>query len=321
MQLHQVSKFFQSDPVFQNLDLSLEKGEIMSIVGPSGSGKTTLLRCLAGLEPFTEGRLLINEKDLTGTETNKRPISLVFQQPLLFPHMTILENVAYGLAFQNIKKKERHPKARELIQQVGLKGYERSYPHEMSGGQQQRISLARSLAIQPKLLLLDEPFSSLDVQLRIEMRTWVRDLLKEKQITALFITHDREEAMYMGDRVGIFHGGFQQIGEPDEVYQFPSTPFVAEFFGDHMVIDEHHYVPVQSLIVTTQDPNTSQYCWEGIVKNSIFYHGNRFYQMSLPSLERNVTVASALELKTGDNVYVTAYPERVNSFTNLKSKE
>ncbi len=322
IQLHQATKSFQSDPVFQQLDLSLDKGEIMSIVGPSGSGKTTLLRCIAGLEPFTHGRFLINEEDVTVMDANKRPVSLVFQQPLLFPHMTILENVAYGLTFQNRNKKERKEKAQSLLQQVGLTGYERAFPYELSGGQQQRVSLARSLAIHPELLLLDEPFSSLDVQLRDEMRMWVRDLLKDQNITALFITHDREEAMYMGDRVGIFHEGyFQQIGEPEDVYRNPTNSFVAEFFGDHLVIDEDHYAPIQSLFVTTNHPRTDHYCWEGIVKNGLFFHGNHFYQIRIPSLQKNLTLSSSLELSIGKNVYVTADPEHVHLFMNSKSKE
>ncbi|QHE50796.1 ABC transporter ATP-binding protein [Pontibacillus sp. HMF3514] len=322
IQLQQATKSFQTNTVFEQLDLSLDKGEIMSIVGPSGSGKTTLLRCLAGLEPFTQGRFLINKENVTNMDANKRPVSLVFQQPLLFPHMTILENVAYGLTFQKRYKNERTERAQSLLQHVGLNGYERAFPHELSGGQQQRVSLARSLAIQPELLLLDEPFSSLDEQLRDEMRTWVRDLLKDQNITALFITHDREEAMYMGDRVGVFHEGFfQQIGEPKDVYQTPANSFVAEFFGDHLVIDEDYYAPLHSLFVTTNEPRTEQYCWEGIVKNGIFYHGNRFYQIRIPSLQKNVTLSSGLELSIGTNVFVTADQERVQSFMNSKSKE
>jgi len=246
----------------------------------------------------------------------------VFQQPLLFPHMSVLDNIAYGLSFQKLKKQHRRDKARTLLKQVGLQGYENVFPHELSGGQQQRVSLARSLAIQPHLLLLDEPFSSLDVQLRDEMRTWVRDLLKEQQITALFITHDREEAMYMGDRVGIFQNGdFQQIGKPEEVYQSPANAFVAEFFGDHMVIDTEHYTPIQTLFVSHHNPESESYSWEGTVKNTLFYYGNRFFQITLPSLNKNVTVTSALDLSVGSNVYVTADPKHVHSFTDSSLKE
>ncbi|KGP90115.1 sugar ABC transporter substrate-binding protein [Pontibacillus chungwhensis BH030062] len=315
------SKSFNKEAIFSNLSFTLNKGDILSIVGPSGSGKTTLLRCLAGLESFSTGKFLINGKNVTALEANKRPVSLVFQHPLLFPHMTIQENVAYGLAFQRRKKKERLRHAQELINQVGLTGYEKSFPYELSGGQQQRVSLARSLAISPNLLLLDEPFSSLDVRLRNEMRTWVRQLLKDQEITAIFVTHDKEEAMQMGDYVGVFENGqFQQIGEPEHVYHSPANAFVADFFGDHLLVDQETFIPVQSLFLSRSKPKQVGSVWEGIMKNKLHVHGHSLYQVFIEDLNQHVTVSSSINLTIDEPIYVSAHPDSVQTFTNQQQR-
>ncbi|MCD5325804.1 MULTISPECIES: ABC transporter ATP-binding protein [Pontibacillus] len=319
--VNHTSKSFHNDTIFNDLSFTLSKGEILSIVGPSGSGKTTLLRCLAGLEPFTEGTFIIDQQEVTNLDANKRPVSLVFQHPLLFPHMTIAENVAYGLSFQRIKKKERMRRAQELINQVGLTGYEKKFPYELSGGQQQRVSLARSLAISPQLLLLDEPFSSLDVRLRGEMRAWVRQLLKDQAITAVFVTHDREEAMEMGDYVGVFENGqFQQIGEPEHVYHVPANAFVADFFGDHLIVDKETYIPVQSLFLSKSTPHQTEWVWKGTMKNKVHIHGHSLYQIFIADVNQQVTVSSSLGLQWDETVYVSAHPDTVHTFTNLKQR-
>ncbi|MYL55254.1 ATP-binding cassette domain-containing protein [Pontibacillus yanchengensis] len=320
--LQHASKSFGDEVIFKHVQAQLSKGEILSIVGPSGSGKTTLLRCLAGLEPFSEGDFIIDNQNVTKLTANKRPVSLVFQQALLFPHMTILDNVAYGLTFQKIKKEERGKQAQEFIEKVGLKGYEKSFPHELSGGQQQRVSLARSLAISPDLILLDEPFSSLDPKLRHEMRDWVRKLLKSQQMTAIFVTHDREEAMQMGDRVGVFHDGvFQQIGTPQDVYRSPVNPFVATFFSDCLVLDGRKYVPVSHLYISKNTSSDAYLQLEAIVQNQVFIHGETFYQLWIESMGKRITLPSSLSLHEGGNVTIMANAEAVQLFPEVEIKE
>ena len=203
-----------------------------------------------------------------------------------------------------------------------MKGYEKSFPHELSGGQQQRISLARSLAISPDLILLDEPFSSLDPQLRHEMRDWVRKLLKSQQMTAIFVTHDREEAMQMGDRVGVFNdGSFQQIGTPQDVYQRPVNPFVATFFSDCLVLDDHKYVPVSHLFISKNTSNDAHLQLEAIVQNQVFIHGETFYQLWVASMNKRITLPSSLSLHEGANVTVMANAEAVQLFPEDEIKE
>ncbi|MFC0523759.1 ABC transporter ATP-binding protein [Pontibacillus salicampi] len=321
--LQHAAKSFAEKPIFQELNLSLPKGDILSIVGPSGSGKTTLLRCLAGLEPFSKGSFSINNQNVTKLTANKRPVSLVFQQALLFPHMTISENVAYGLSFKRINKKERKEKAAHFLERVGLEAYAACYPHELSGGQQQRVSLARSLAISPELLLLDEPFSSLDPKLRHEMRDWVRKLLKTQGITAIFVTHDREEAMQMGDSVGVFQeGAFQQIGTPKQVYHSPANPFVANFFSDCLVLDEDTYIPVQQLYMSkNNNREKTSHQYEATVQNQVFIHGETFYQVWIDALHKRLTLPSSLSLSEGEPVTLLADSEQVRTFSSEPEKE
>jgi ABC-type Fe3+/spermidine/putrescine transport system ATPase subunit len=199
----QCQKAFNDQIVFDQVRLEMKQGEILSLVGPSGTGKSTLLRCIAGLEQLTLGQIYIEGIDVTNLQANKRPVVMMFQQTLLFPHMTVLENVTYGLKMRKVKKKRRNEEGMELLEKVEMAKYANYYPYECSGGQQQRIALARALITKPKLLLLDEPFSSLDTDLRSSIRDWVRRLLKEEEITAIFVTHDKEESMIMGDLVAV----------------------------------------------------------------------------------------------------------------------
>ncbi|KGX90537.1 ABC transporter [Pontibacillus halophilus JSM 076056 = DSM 19796] len=314
LSLQQASKAFHHRTVLEHIHFSMEKGEILSIVGPSGSGKSTLLRCLAGLETFSTGKLYINGQDVTDVEANKRSVSYVFQQPLLFPHMNILQNIGYGLQFKKVSKQKRKELSSELLQQIGLRDYATAYPHELSGGQQQRVSLARSLAVSPDLLLLDEPFSSLDQQLRIEMRAWVRQFLKAEGTTAIFITHDREEAMMMGDRVAVFQDGrFQQVGEPQAVYRKPATPFVAKFYSDTLLLDDTRYIPVHCLKL--QKSNQAD-AFKATVQHPVFVHGKTLYTVFVQALDQRVTLEGDLTLEVNETVYLSYHARDIQTFHN-----
>jgi putative spermidine/putrescine transport system ATP-binding protein len=221
----------------RSVSLEIREGESFAVLGPSGCGKTTLLKCMAGLLPPDEGMIWIGEENITPLPAEKRGFGMVFQQPLLFPHMTVIENVAFGLKMQGKGKKERWVASQEVLTAVGLSDYDSRYPNELSGGQQQRVAVARAIVNKPRLLLMDEPFSALDPGIRSEMRQLVRDILKQFRITMLLVTHDQDEAFELADRIAIMHKGeILQTGSPIDVYMKPSHPFVARFIGSSNVI-------------------------------------------------------------------------------------
>ena len=231
-----IQKRFGDFVALDNLDLSIRSGELTALLGPSGSGKTTLLRIIAGLEQADSGRVHFNEQDITGQHVSERGVGFVFQHYALFKHMTVFDNVAYGLTVKPKKlrpsKAEIDKKVRELLELVQLGWTAERYPAQLSGGQRQRIALARALAVEPKVLLLDEPFGALDAKVRAELRRWLRRLHDEIHITSVFVTHDQEEAMRMSDRIAVFNEGrIQQVGSPEETYESPATAFVAGFLG------------------------------------------------------------------------------------------
>jgi iron(III) transport system ATP-binding protein len=221
-------------PVVNQVCFALEKGEILALVGPSGCGKTTTLRLIAGLERPDSGFIAINGR-VVASETvfippEKRGIGFVFQDHALFPHLTVFENVAFGL--QGRKREEIQSTVFDMLRLVGLDSLARRYPHALSGGESQRVALARALAPRPVLVLMDEPFSSLDADMRLEMREQVRNILKTTRSTVVFVTHDQEEALFMGDRLAVFQNGqIEQIGAPEEIFHNPATRFVAQFMG------------------------------------------------------------------------------------------
>ena len=228
--------------VLDNVNLTLKHGELLGLLGPSGCGKTTLLRVVAGFESISQGTVEIAGKvvctNCDSLAAEKRNTGMVFQDYALFPHLTVAENIAFGLKNQKLnffsnsnKKKVRiEHRVAEVLELVGLSGLEKRYPHQLSGGQQQRISLARALAPQPTLILLDEPLSNLDVQVRYRLRAEIRSILKAAGTSAIFVTHDREEALAISDKIAVMRGGkVEQLGTPEEVYLNPATHFVAEF--------------------------------------------------------------------------------------------
>nr|WP_277988440.1 ABC transporter ATP-binding protein [Salipiger thiooxidans] len=217
----------------QGISLGISEGEFISLLGPSGSGKTTFLTLIAGYEPVTTGKLMLEGQDMTTWSANQRGFGMVFQGYALFPHLTVAENIAFPLKVQKRSKAQIADRVAQMVAMVGLAGHEDKKPKALSGGQQQRVALARALAYEPKVLLLDEPFSALDKNLRGQMQEELRRLHRELGTTFVFVTHDQEEALALSSRIAIFnHGELQQVGTPDEVYERPANRFTAEFLGD-----------------------------------------------------------------------------------------
>ncbi|NLS18526.1 ABC transporter ATP-binding protein [Rhizobium sp. P40RR-XXII] len=232
-----VRKAFGAFTAIPDLSLTIEPGTLVTLLGPSGCGKTTTLRMLAGLEHPSSGRILIGGKDVTMLPANERDVSMVFQSYALFPHMTALDNVAYGLESSGMKRKEARDKAEEALGLVGLAGMGARLPAELSGGQQQRVAVARALVLEPQVLLLDEPLSNLDARLRRRVRTDIRELQQRLGFTAVYVTHDQDEALAVSDRIIVMKdGGIAQQGAPRELYDTPASAFIADFMGEANVM-------------------------------------------------------------------------------------
>ncbi|QKQ46058.1 MULTISPECIES: ABC transporter ATP-binding protein [Achromobacter] len=228
-----VSMRFGAYQALDRIDLEIQQGEFVALLGPSGCGKTTLLRSIAGFLQPESGRILIEGQDISRLAAHHRPLNTVFQNYALFPHMSVLENVAYGPRRQGVSRTEAAERARAALDMVGLADFGPRYPREMSGGQQQRVALARAIVNRPKLLLLDEPLSALDLKLRKRMQLELKHLQAKLGIAFIFVTHDQEEAMTMADRVVVMHAGkIEQVGTGTDIYRQPATRFVAEFIGD-----------------------------------------------------------------------------------------
>ena len=216
----------------RDLDLTIGRGELVALLGPSGCGKTTTMRAIAGLLTPTSGKISLDGVDITRVSANKRAIGLVFQSYALFPHLTVYENVAFGLRLKGMRGKDLDARVRPALTSVGLANFFDRKPGELSGGQQQRVALARSMVMEPKVLLLDEPLSNLDARLRLEMRTELQRVQKETGVTMIFVTHDQVEALALADRIVVMlNGGIEQIGTPDDIYNRPVSAFVADFVG------------------------------------------------------------------------------------------
>lgn len=232
LELKNLYKRFDREPVVEDLNLSLDKGELLCILGGSGCGKTTTLNMIGGFLTPDSGSVFLDGMDITHLPPEKRPVSTVFQSYGLFPHMTVLQNVIYGLKFKGIKKADAVKKGWEYLDMVGLRECANARIHEISGGQQQRTALARALIVEPKLCLLDEPLSNLDAALRVKMRSELKVLQQELGITMVFVTHDQEEALLLSDKMAIMEQGhLVQFGQPEEIFRNPATPFVREFLS------------------------------------------------------------------------------------------
>lgn len=303
--LNSLKKTYGNETVFHSINLDINEGEMISLIGPSGAGKSTLLRCIAGLEELDEGHIWIGGKDMSAEPAHRRPIVMMFQQPLLFPHMTVTENIMYGLNFTKMTKRERLEQVSLYLKKINMENFRDFYPSQLSGGQQQRVSLARALITNPKLLLLDEPLSSLDNELRAEIRLWMKQWLKEKKITTIFITHDKEEAMLIGDRVVVMGKKIiQQCGSPIQVYDYPANSFVAEFFSDGIVINNELFIHTKHIEMSTS-PNERWYVkWKGLVKEAFMKYGKFFYQINIIDLQTDVIIQSDVPFSNMQYVWV-----------------
>jgi spermidine/putrescine transport system ATP-binding protein len=280
--LEDVSKSFGAAPAVKSVSLTITRGEFFSLLGPSGCGKTTTLRMIAGFETPDAGRIVLEGADVTAVSANRRPVNMVFQQYALFPHMSIYDNVAFGLKLKRVPGRERRERVLELLHIVGLEGFERRRPRQLSGGQQQRVALARALVNRPAALLLDEPLGALDVKLRKQMQLELKRIQHELGTTFVYVTHDQEEALAMSDRIAVMNGGrVEQIAGPREIYEHPVTAFVADFIGSLNALD----LTVDELV--------------GACAVMRFGEGER------------VVVPVASGVRTGDALRVAVRPERI----------
>lgn len=236
--VQKLQKSYAGSPVFENIDCRIERGEFVTLLGPSGCGKSTLLRCIAGLTPVDSGQILLDGHDIVPLSPQKRGIGMVFQSYALFPNMTVEQNVAFGLRMQKVKADESQARVREALELVELGNFAGRYPHQLSGGQSQRVALARSLVTRPRLLLLDEPLSALDARIRKHLREQIRAIQRELGLTTIFVTHDQEEALTMSDRIFLMNQGrIVQSGDAETLYTAPVDLFAAGFIGNYNLLD------------------------------------------------------------------------------------
>lgn len=238
LNVENLKKKYGDMTVFKKINFSAKKGEFVTLLGPSRCGKSTLLRCIAGLNSIDDGKIILNDKDITKTPAQKRNIGMVFQHYALFPNLNVFDNIAYGLKIKKASKDEIKKDVRQMLELVDLKDFEKKYPHSLSGGQMQRVALARSLIVKPNLLLLDEPLSALDAKIRKHLRQEIKKIHKELNLTTIFVTHDQEEALSMSDRIILMQKGkIVQNSNANELYLEPSSKFVASFIGNYNILD------------------------------------------------------------------------------------
>jgi sulfate/thiosulfate transport system ATP-binding protein len=310
-----VNKRFGDYQALQDVTLEVPEGSLTALLGPSGSGKSTLLRVIAGLEAPDTGRVVIDGEDATPVPAQRRGIGFVFQHYAAFKHMTVRENVAFGLRIRKRPKAQIDAKVDELLEIVGLKGHHSRYPSQLSGGQRQRMALARALAIEPRVLLLDEPFGALDAKVRADLREWLRRLHDEVHVTTVLVTHDQEEAMEVADRIAVINEGrLEQIGAPRELYEQPANGFVMSFLGPVARLGEELVRP-HDLRVTSEPREGAL---EAMVDRVVYLGFEVRVELALAdgsplAVQLTRDDAVALELAAGDIVWVgqTSAPEPV----------
>ena len=238
VKLDNISKKFNKKYIIKNLNLDIYEGEFLTLLGPSGCGKTTVLRMISGLEQVTEGKVYIDDIDVTNLDPTKREVNTIFQNFALFPHMTVKDNIGFGLKMKKVNKEEIEKRVKKAIKLVKLEGFEKRYPKELSGGQQQRVAIARGIIMNPKVLLLDESLCSLDLKLKRQMQKELKKIQKKLGITFIYVTHDQDEALTMSDRIVIINKGIiEQNDTPKNIYKYPNTKFVADFIGESNIFE------------------------------------------------------------------------------------
>lgn len=285
IEFRKITKDFGDNRVLDQVNMEVKKGDLVTLLGPSGCGKSTLLRCLSGLESVTEGQIFLDGEDITETPPSLRNVGMVFQQYSLFPNMTVEQNIAFGLKMKKAAPEVMDEKVRGAIRMVELEGKEKAYPASLSGGQQQRVALARSIVMEPKVLLLDEPLSAIDAKLRKSLQSSIRQIHKELGLTTIFVTHDQDEAMVMSDVIQLFHAGkIEQSGSPIAMYTEPKTKFAAGFIGNYNILSASEFIRVtgrpydasedvairpETISVSRTAANQENaYHFEGIVRNN-----------------------------------------------------
>jgi spermidine/putrescine transport system ATP-binding protein len=307
LELRGLNKSFGGKAVIHDLNLVIERGEFLTILGPSGCGKTTVLRCIGGLEQPDRGQIFLHGIDFTSHSSERRPVNTVFQSYALFPHMTVFDNVAFGLRMQKLPKPEIEQRVRDALATVRLADFESRKPHQLSGGQQQRVAIARAIVNRPQILLLDECLSALDYKLRQQMQNELKQLQRKLGIPFIYVTHDQEEALSMSDRILVMRDGFvEQLGTPREIYEAPSSLFVAQFIG------ETNIFPARVETANGIQPNDAQ-------QNAARKNGATPIEVSFEG--QRWQVLSARKHNVGETVHVCLRPEdlRVESWKEAKA--
>jgi len=347
IQIKKVAKSYGDVEVLKDLSLDIKPGELFTLLGPSGCGKTTLLRMVIGFNSIDKGVIEVDDQVINDIPVNKRKMGMVFQNYAVFPHMTVKENIAFGLKVHKMDKEEMERRIGEILRVVRIEEHKDKRPDQLSGGQQQRVALARALVIHPKVLLMDEPLSNLDAKLRIEMRNAIRNIQENIGITTLYVTHDQEEALAISDRIAVLNDGvIQQIGEPKEIYSRPQNLFVAQFIGTSNVLKGKikkstekcfiHYLgddykeEMSNLISKVKDGQDvllairpqdftlteGEEGISGIIENTVFLGLNTHYFVKVTSGEivEVIQEDDAVLLKEGTAVKLKVNPEKINIF-------
>lgn len=298
LKVNNLTKIYENKKAADDISFELERGSMTCILGPSGSGKTTILRCLGGFEKPESGSIILDNKELLNLNPEERPISTVFQSYGLFPHKSVLENIIYGLKFKGIRKRESIKEGQEMLEIVGLGGYDNRRINQLSGGEQQRVALARSLIIKPDLLLLDEPFSNLDAKLRLVMRDEIQRIQKSFNITTVFVTHDQEDAFSVADQIILMNDGrIEQISSPMEIYNNPKGVFPLNFLGRSNIKNVKGQIEfIRPEEIKLHDKSLENTI-EGIIEKRIFKGAIIEYHILIKD-----TKIMAIEL-SGDNMY------------------
>jgi sulfate transport system ATP-binding protein len=300
-----VTKRFGKFAALDTVSLAIADGSLTALLGPSGSGKSTLLRVIAGLERPDAGQVLIEGEDVTGRPARTRGVGMVFQHHAAFKHMTVWENIAFGLKIRKVKRAVIHDRVRELLELVQLEGLARRYPAQLSGGERQRMALARALAVEPRVLLLDEPFGALDARVRKELRKWLRRLHDETQVTTIIVTRDQEEAMEVAEQIAVMNEGrIEQVGSPRELYEHPANELVMSFVGPVNRVGEAFVRPRDLEIGFDFDGGAQEAMVERLVHLGV--------EVRAELVRGDGThLAEELELETGQIVYVRTSRERI----------